>query len=259
MTFSRVFLTCAATLFCSISPGQDAFSRPLPKLKDTSMLSHGPKVLWVGDSLTVGPFGEAVESSLIETLGRGRVWMFAACGSSVESWLESEPAYVTACGYRECTPTTRVLEDYHANYHPQRMPAPKVEALLKKIEPDIIIVQLGTNHFDALEHDGKGVLDRQSEVFERFSNTLWTTTEGVRQVIWIMPPDSARFADWIQTAVAEMIQKAAKRHHYQVIDSRKYTHYTKGVSGGDGVHYWTDQGYQWAANVLKELTPMLRR
>src|ERR1700722_13536135 len=63
-----------------------------------------PRVLMIGDSLTVGPFGESVEQYLETRLGRSNFALFGSCGSSPENWLHAEPDYYTKCGYREASP-----------------------------------------------------------------------------------------------------------------------------------------------------------
>ena len=49
-----------------------------------------PSVLMIGDSLSVGKFGEVVQAHL--ALKR-RVAAYASCGSSPEHWLASEPMF----------------------------------------------------------------------------------------------------------------------------------------------------------------------
>ena len=47
-----------------------------------------PSILMIGDSLSVGKFGEAVQMHLAL---KHRVAAYASCGSSPEHWLASEP------------------------------------------------------------------------------------------------------------------------------------------------------------------------
>jgi hypothetical protein len=49
----------------------------------------------IGDSLSVGGFGEAVREHLEHEFGRQNVAFFASCGSSPESWLQNEPVFHT--------------------------------------------------------------------------------------------------------------------------------------------------------------------
>ena len=217
-----------------------------------------PKCLCIGDSFSVGRFGRALENSLVRGLGRSRVWLYASCGSDVEDWLPTEPVFETPCGYRESTPNTSVYEDYHDGKRPRRVPTPKIDALVRKCQPDVLIVQLGTNNFDKLEQGGEAAIPEQQAYFDQFATTVLKNAPPHCQVIWITPPDSLRFPDWIETAIAKIITTTAERHHFDLVDSRLYTHYEKGKSGDDGVHYNREQAFSWAGLVVKQLNRKIR-
>jgi len=61
------------------------------------------RVLMIGDSLSAGAFGEAVQQHLARKFGPQNVAAYASCGSSPEHWLANEPEFYTPCGYREST------------------------------------------------------------------------------------------------------------------------------------------------------------
>ena len=81
------------------------------------------RVLMIGDSMSVGGFGEGMAEWLVAKFGRASVAMYAACGSSPEHWLRNEPDYQTHCGYREITPRTNILYDYVGGRHPSPRPS----------------------------------------------------------------------------------------------------------------------------------------
>ncbi len=233
-------------------------SAPAAKTVAPIQFSTTKKILYVGDSLSVGGFGDAMQAALIAGGGGlERVSIYASCGSSVQHWLSSEPAHVTPCGYRETTSTSRIFEDYHNGVKPRPMETPKIEKLLRKHRPDIVIIQLGTNHFDSLEKGGMAVLPKQAEIFEEFAHNIVATTGNLKQVIWILPPDSARFSPAIQSAISKCIREVSKRHNFSVIDSRAMTHYVNGKTGGDGVHYSTEPALQWAREAITEINRFL--
>ena len=111
------------------------------------------RVLMIGDSLSVGPFGESVKNFLISRLGRSNVFIYASCGSSPEHWLKSEPAFVTKCGYREVTPAGSLIVDFENGRPPRRVATPKIEDLLASYHPACLLVQLGTNWMDDIKPD----------------------------------------------------------------------------------------------------------
>lgn len=214
------------------------------------------RVLYIGDSLSVGDFGQAMQMALIAGSARSRVAVYASCGSAAQHWLESEPRHITTCGYRETTSSKKILEDFHNGEKPQPMPTPKIEPLIRKHKPDIIIVQLGTNHFDSVQTNGKAALPGQEDIFERFARALQGTTREAPQVIWILPPDTPHFSKTTQSAIADLITKVAKRHRFQVIDSKRFTRYVMGKTGTDGIHYSGESSLIWATAVIKEMNKL---
>src|SRR6476469_7550944 len=158
-----------------------------------------PKVLMIGDSLSVGGFGEAVREPLEQEFGRQNVAFFASCGSSPESWLQDDKVFYTRCGYREKTPTTDIYNDYHKGKKPPTMATPKIETLIERYKPTIVIVQLGTNWMDQNLSD-----DHIRAVLTRFVSTVHGS--GTRKMIWIGPPDSSRFSK-VQNRIYRLIQQ----------------------------------------------------
>jgi hypothetical protein len=207
-----------------------------------------PKVLMIGDSLSVGGFGDAVRRHLEQEFGRQNVAFFASCGSSPESWLENEPVYHTRCGYREKTPTTDVYADYHKGKRPPAMATPKIETLIERYKPTIVIVQLGTNWMDQTLSD-----DYIRHVLARFVSAVHA--DGTRRLIWIGPPDSSRFSK-VQNRIYRLIQQSVPRGD-PVIDSRRFTRYVMGKTGGDGIHYNSESGEAWAKPVNATLDQIL--
>lgn len=239
----------SAVLGPGANPASAAASSPNP--------AAIPRLLFIGDSLSTGPFGERLLTSFTRGFGRSRVWFYASCGSSVEDWLSAEPVFHTPCGYRELTPETDLREEYRDGRRPRPMPTPKIEDLIRKHHPAIVVVQLGTNHFDDLERDGPDALPRLEIIFQRFAGALVRSRSSVRRVVWITPPDSARYPEWIETAIDRLIRRVAAAQHIDVVESRKFTRYVAGRTGTDGVHYRREPAEAWAVRVIAELNRAL--
>jgi hypothetical protein len=207
-----------------------------------------PKVLMIGDSLSVSGFGDSVREHLEQEFGRQNVAFFASCGSSPESWLENEPVYHTRCGYREKTPTTDVYRDYHNGKRPPPVATPKIETLIERYKPTIVIVQLGTNWMDQTLSD-----DYIRHVLARFVSAVHG--DATRRMIWIGPPDSSRFSK-VQNRIYQLIQQSVPRGD-PVIDSRRFTRYVLGKTGGDGIHYNRESGEAWAKPVNTSIDRIL--
>ena len=211
-------------------------------------LGRSSKVLMIGDSLTVGPFGDQVEAWLLQNLGPNRVTVYGSCGSSPESWLAGHKNFVSPCGYRETTVRRRLLTQSRTS-----VSTPKVETLLATQRPEIVIIQLGTNHFDSLLREGKSALPELANIYENFANALRPPGGSVRMVIWITPPDSSKFPQWVEDEIERLISTTNKRHGYYTFQSRRFTHYVPGKTGSDGVHYNDAGAAIWAAPVIRML------
>ena len=248
----RSFARLRATLFIAlILPSLAACGQAAQK-------EPPARVLMIGDSLTVGPFGQSVEQYLETRLGRNNFALFGSCGSSPENWLRAEPDYYTKCGYREISPERQALIDFHDGKPPPRVRTPKVEDLIARYRPTTIIVQLGTNWMDPLMKPRGTEEDKFSGILDNFAIALRSPPNVVKQIVWIMPPDAAAYTPAVQRTVAKLIIMAAKKNGYLLIDSRRMTHYVRGKTGGDGVHYNKDAAQPWADQVTRKLDRLLR-
>lgn len=234
-------------------------SLPVPRLLATYGAGGNVifrKVLMLGDSLSVGPFGQEMQHFLIERFGESRVYIIASCGASPEHWLASEPEFVSKCGYRVKTPRQYLLGDYEKGRRPEPFPTPKLERILPKTQPDLILVQMGTNWFDLLEQaSNPDLIEHLDGILNRFVNTLFAS-DPRPQLVWITPPDSARFRK-VQGLVANLLQRGARRLRFLCIDSSDLIEYVPGKSGGDGVHYASSAAEKWANGVKGCLLKML--
>src|SRR5258705_9043326 len=242
--WSLMIRTISFSLGLLVVIGSFVLANKLQKPQKLSPPPPPPKVLMIGDSLSVSGFGDVVREHLEHEFGRQNVAFFASCGSSPESWLENEPVFHTRCGYREKTPTTDVYSDYHQGKRPPTMATPKLETLIERYKPTIVIVQLGTNWMDQTLSD-----DHIRAVLARFVTAAHRG--NARTMIWIGPPDSSKFSK-VQNRIYQLIQQSVWRGD-PVIDSRRFTRYLMGKTGGDGVHYNTESGEACARRVIASL------
>jgi hypothetical protein len=215
------------------------------------------RVLYIGDSLSVGPFGRELQEFLTEIFTEKRVYMYASCGSSPEHWLQGEPSFVTKCGCRVKTPSKALHYEYEKGRPPELFPTPKVEALLKESRPTLVIVQLGTNWFDRLEQrPTQEELDRLQGILVRFADAI-QNSDSRPSLVWVTPPDSERFRR-VQAPVTKLIRAVGRtRKDFAVIDSSNMVRYTMGSTGGDGVHYYGPDAIKWADGVKRRLLGLL--
>ena len=225
--------------------------RPAAKQRPAAPPPAVTRVLMIGDSLSAGPFGEAVQQHLARRYGPQNVAAYASCGSSPEHWLASEPGFYTKCGYRESTPDRLpIFRDFVNGKPPRPTLTPKLEPIVRRHQPTVVIVQLGTNWMDR---------DLSDAQINSFADRFIAAARGssVRQIIWITPPDSSALRK-VQGRVHRLIQQAAVRDRFEVIDSRQLTRYVRGQTGGDGIHYNSAASRAWAARINSSLDAKLR-
>jgi lysophospholipase L1-like esterase len=199
-----------------------------------------------------------MQNYLLQRFGSSKVAVFGSCGSSPEHWIRSGPTFITKCGYRELTPSSSINYDFKRGRRPQHSLTPKLEDLVSKFRPRIVIVQLGTNWMDSLRGESQNQKGRYDQILDQFVAAIRSAPDSSRQIIWISPPDSSHYSHAIQRTVNELIKSAALRDSFEMIDSSRLTHYIPGKSGADGIHYNSEAAKDWADRVISELNHRLR-
>jgi hypothetical protein len=217
----------------------------------------GFRVLMIGDSMTVGGFGEAMQDYLVRRFGSSNVALYASCGSSPEHWLRSGPSFTTKCGYRQLSFGLSILRDFQNGKQPEPTVTPKLEDLVGTFHPTTVIVQLGTNWMDGMAPESAIGQSSYSKILDRFVAAVHSEPNTVRRIIWITPPDASLYSREVKASVTNLIKAAAQRDLFVTIDSNSMTHYIPGKSGSDGVHYNSEEAKQWANRVVRELDWML--
>ena len=234
---------------------------PKPSARDAinprSYSSRTERILMIGDSLSVGGFGESMREYLLQRFGTNNVALFAVCGSSPEHWLRSGPDYASKCGYREQTPSSSKILDFDHGRPPPAVATPKLEDLLARYRPTILIVQLGTNWMDALVINAEREQE-DARIMDDFMTAARERPGTVRKIIWITPPDSSHYPSRVQRTVLALIKDAGFKYGFKTIDSSTMTHYIPGKSGHDGVHYASEPARQWASLVTIQLDRIMR-
>jgi len=219
---------------------------------ETAMSPQPVKVMLIGDSLSVGPFGRALETALQARFGRGGVCVFASCGSSPEDWLPGKPVFVTKCGYRQTTPSGSISREYQNGKRPPPVRTPKLPQIFDAWRPQLVIVQLGTNWMDHLAAADR--LDGRSyrRHIRDFVREVRRDADPV--IVWVMPPDSSKYPLRVHEAVERWIREESIPSRFRTIDSRLFTApYRDGKTGGDGVHYGDAAGRRWARRVMGQI------
>lgn len=221
-------------------------------------LNQSSKIMVIGDSLTVGPFGDYLQNWLLSNLPQSQVAIYASCGSSPEHWMKSKPEFISPCGYRETTPYGKKLTKHQFGRKPIPTATPKIETLLRKFKPDVLVIQLGTNHFDTLAKGGDKAIPELKSIYRQFSQSIIANKGNLKMVYWITPPDASKFPASVKTQTQKIIHENIRNHGFREFYSGEKIPYVKGVSGSDGVHLNKEAAGVWFVRVGVDLRWQLR-
>ncbi|HZE13999.1 MAG TPA: hypothetical protein VE086_09590, partial [Chthoniobacterales bacterium] len=200
--------------------------------------SDGVSVLILGDSLALCGFGKRLDERFRKSSQVKATFTYLACGTNPLSWLKDRPYthIQTHCGFVsiESNPGSghvKELQDVYGQtrgHTPSSHAVPKLEDLLATLQPDILIMQTGTNLFD-LFPDHKSVNPNRHGPELRnflvpFVNKAIHTPSNLRKIYWVASPTSGRVSKEIQDFVLEQTRSDIG-HVAEIIDSRTLVSY----------------------------------
>ena len=241
--------------FALMAPGLRAQQSPAAPHDSVS-------VLILGDSLALCGFGKRLDERFRKNPQVKATFTYLACGTNPLSWLKDRPYthIQTHCGFVsiESTGPSRVkeLQDVYGQtrgHVPGSHAVPKLEDLLATLQPDILIMQTGTNLFD-LFPDHKSVNpNRHGPALRSYLVPFITkaahTPSNLRKIYWVASPTSGRVSKEIQDFVLQQT-RADVGHVANVIDSRTLVAYPYHHMEPDKEHFLGADMDQWADKVF---------
>jgi hypothetical protein len=259
------FFLILASLACPIAKAVSfeplVYTTPVEGVVPTRQASFAParvagsvSVMLIGDSLSVGPFGEVMNRFFHQKLDASQYCIFASCGSSPENWLKDTKDFYTPCGYRQVTARESFKVDFENGRKPRPVRTPKLVTFLPRFRPQMVIVQMGTNWMDEIVSKGDYSGDSYKPIIRQFITEIRAKSAPNVQIIWVLPPDASKYSARVKDTVDRCILESARELRFKTINSRTFTNrYVRGVTGSDGVHLNTEAGGQWAIGVIKRL------
>jgi len=191
-------------------------------------------VLILGDSLGLCGFSKRLDQKFRADPRVKSVFTYCTCGTNPLSWLKEKPyAHVqTHCGYWsvESRPDSHAIKELRDTYgtpsghRPTSHAVPKLDDLLATIQPDILVMQTGSNLFGLFSGREKVKPDRDGPMLRKylvpFVKKAITPPSKLRKIYWVAPPTSGRVSGEIQEFVFEQTQKDIGSVT-DVIDSRQ--------------------------------------
>lgn len=210
----------------SLSSASPATSLPSP---GPTSLKPGARVLQIGDSHTVGSFGEELDGLL---RGAGaQVSTYAASGSSATTWAQGG---TTSSGWIERRADGSVVQPPWNS----RQPVPPLESLIAREKPEVLLVNLGANFRGASEGELKRQVQSLGEIARK---------HGV-ELVWVGPPPTREDGSNPSSLKSfDQRMSALVGPYGQYVPSQGLV---GGYSGSDGIHYSGSEGTararQWA-------------
>lgn len=223
----------------------------------------GLKVLILGDSLALCGFGKRLDERFRESPLTKATITYLACGTNPLSWLKERPYtnVKTNCGYVSIESIgngmVKQVEDVYGmrrGHSPGSHPVPKLEDLLVTFQPDILVVQTGTNLFE-LFPDHKTVIPHRHgpalrTYFAPFIAKAVKSPSPLRKIYWVASPTSGRVSKEVQDFVLQQT-RADIGHVAHVIDSRTLVSYPYRHMEPDKEHFLGEEMDQWADGVFE--------
>ena len=224
---------------------------------------EGVNVLILGDSLAPCGFGARLDERFRESPYTKATYTYLTCGTNPLSWLKEKPYtnIKTHCGFVSMESIgggmMREVDDVygHTRGHiPGSHPVPKIEDLLAKIQPDILVMQTGTNLFD-LFPDHKTVHPSRHgpalrSYFVPFISKATKSPSTLKKIYWVASPTSGRVSKEIQDFVLQQT-RADMGHVATVIDSRTLVPFPYHHMEPDKEHFLGADMDLWADKVFE--------
>jgi hypothetical protein len=237
--------------------------------QDTPASADQPRdltVLILGDSLGLCGFSKRLDQKFRADPRVKSVFTYCTCGTNPLSWLKEKPFthIQTHCGYWsiESQPNSHAIKEQRDTYgmtsghRPSSHTVPKLDDLLATIQPDILVMQTGSNLFGLFSGREKVKPDRDGPVLRKylvpFVKKSITSPSKLRKIYWIAPPVSGRVSGDVQEFVFDETQKDIGGMTH-VIDSRKLIAYPYKHMEPDKEHFVGEDMNKWADKAFAEI------
>lgn len=223
-------------------------------------------VLILGDSLGLCGFSKRLDQKFRADPRVKSVFTYCTCGTNPMSWLKEKPyAHVqTHCGYWsvESRPDSHAFKELRDTYgepsghRPTSHAVPKLDDLLATIQPDILVMQTGSNLFELFSGREKVKPDRDGPMLRKylvpFVKKAIMPPSKLRKIYWVAPPISGHVSGEVQQFVFDQTQKDIGGVTH-VIDSRKLISYPYKHMEPDKEHFVGEDMNKWADKVWTEI------
>lgn len=226
---------------------------------------RGLRVLILGDSLALCGFGKTLDSKLRKLPQVESVSTYMACGSVPTTWLLTGPHTnaKTSCGFwsiegSKGQPLIEVRDTFgmEKGRKPGTYTIPKLEEIAEILQPDLLVMQNGTNLL-SLFSDGQTILPARHGTQIRsymspFVHQLAERVHSLKKVYWVAPPVSERVSTEVQDFLFKRMNAYASPL-IEFIDSRTLVPYPYKNVMPDREHFIGKDMEVWAEKIFKRM------
>jgi len=195
--------------------------------------------------MAAGAFGRTFDQELRDA--GFEVYTSVAGGGTPYFWLSEYPPVSIDITYWERTPTSQ-----------RRLPGisavPKIDTLIAKWNPDIVVVQTGINLYAPLRSKKRSKADNVREIESLVDKMCRVSTaNGKRELYWITPPDShvKRYPQALQDEMLDIMQRVAGQYG-TVFNSYRVTSYDESYPPSDGIHLGSSVSRKWGETAVND-------
>ena len=209
------------------------------------------KILYLGDSLSIGAFGQTFDSSM--RVSGFEVHTVVAGGASPYYWLKEYQALPCTIGFWEKSPTGERRLGYVRA-------VPKIEDLIAQVKPNVVVVQTGINLYVTLRSKHRSKSDNVAEVSSLIEQMCYAVSKGGAVSYWVLPPSSHenRYPVALQEGLSSIMRSIVYKYEGQVFESRKVTEFVDRYPATDGINYGPEEARGWATKVSGRFNDCMR-
>lgn len=194
-----------------------------------AIITADSRVLHIGDSHCMGIYGKTIDGLMRNT---GATVKTEAFGGANPQWYLNGQLGV-------CGSYSKDENGKEVTTGANQKNTPLLKDMLGSYKPDVLVVSLGANMLAYSESTQRSMV----------TNLLDQAKAAGCKIVWVGPPDSSKLSDSSNEKLYKVLQSELPKYDGVLIDSRKYTKYPP---GGDGIHYWGDEGVKQAKNWANE-------
>jgi len=209
------------------------------------------RVLYLGDSLSIGAFGQTFDSSLRSS--GFQVHTVVAGGATPYYWLKSYQALPCTIGFWEKSEESERRVGYVRA-------VPKLEDLMATTRPTVVVVQTGINLYATLRSKRRPKEENVEEVRSLIDQMCYAIAEAGAISYWVLPPHSheERYTKELQDELASIMREVVDQYEGTVFESQKVTKFVDPYPATDGIHYGPAEARGWAEKVSSHFNEFMK-